>query len=154
LSAGGNLTYGGILIVTNLSGTLAPGDSFKLFNAANYQGSFGATNLPALSAGLTWTNTLGSNGTFSVVGSSATLSYLAITNFSLSGTNLVIGGTNQGSGTYYLLASTNVALPRANWTAIATNMLGGSGSFTLTVTNAANPGSPQKFFIFSTTNNL
>ena len=38
LSMGGTLTYGGMLNVTNLSGTLAAGDSFKLFNASGYTG--------------------------------------------------------------------------------------------------------------------
>jgi autotransporter-associated beta strand protein len=94
LSASGILTLGGTLVVTNLSGTLASGDSFKLFKAATIASSFSATNLPALNAGLSWTNTLGVNGTLSVVGSSASVSYLAINNFSVSGTNLMIGGTN------------------------------------------------------------
>jgi autotransporter-associated beta strand protein len=153
LSVGGTLTYGGILTVTNLSGTLTSGDSFKLFNAATYLGSFSTTNLPALSAGLSWTNTLATDGKLSVLGSSTSISSLGITNFSLSGTNIVISGTNLGAGTYYLLASTNIALPRTSWTAIATNTVGGDGGFTLTATNAAAPGLPQEFFLLSTTNN-
>jgi hypothetical protein len=52
-----------------------------------------------------------------------------------------------------VLASTNIALPKTNWTAIATNMLVGSGSFTLTATNAVTPGLLQEFFLLSTTNN-
>ncbi len=31
-----SVIYGGSLIVTNLAGTLAPGDSFKLFTSTNY----------------------------------------------------------------------------------------------------------------------
>jgi fibronectin-binding autotransporter adhesin len=154
LSAGGILTYGGTLTVTNLSGTLAAGDSFKLFNAANYQGSFSATNLPVLSAGLSWTNTFGTDGKLSILGSPASVSYMAINSISLSGTNLVLGGTNQGAGISYVLASTNVALPKTTWTVIATNLLSGTGNFTLTITNAVSPGIPRKFFMLSTTNNL
>ncbi len=153
LSVGGTLTFGGILNVTNLSGTLAAGDSFKLFNAASYQGSFSITNLPPLNAGLSWTNTLKTDGKLSVTGSSTSVSYLAINSISLSGTNLVIGGTNQGAGTYYVLASTNAALPKTNWTAIATNVLGGSGNFTLTATNVVNSHAAQMFYILGTTNN-
>ncbi len=55
LNVGGTLTYGGTLMVTNLAGTPAAGNSYKLFNAASYTGSFGATNLPALGTGLGWT---------------------------------------------------------------------------------------------------
>jgi autotransporter-associated beta strand protein len=154
LSVGGILTYGGTLAVTNLSGTLTAGDAFKLFNAATYLGSFATTNLPALSAGLFWTNTLGINGTISVAGSASSISSLAMTNFSLSGTNVVISGTNAGAGNVYVLASTNVALAKTNWTAIATNTLVGSGGFTLTITNAAGSGFPHEFYLLSTTNNL
>jgi autotransporter-associated beta strand protein len=151
LSVDGTLTYGGTLNVTNVSGTLAAGDSFTLFNAANSSGSFSITNLPALNAGLAWTNN--GSGNWSVVSVAAPVSYLAITSFSLAGTNLMFGGTNQGAGTYYVLTSTNVALPLTNWTAIATNVLNGSGTFTLTATNVVNPNAAQEFYILSTTNN-
>ena len=68
----GTISYGGALNVTNLGGTLAAGQSYKLFNAANefsYFGAFdGGTNLPALGAGLVWDTTgLATNGTISVV---------------------------------------------------------------------------------------
>ena len=66
LNVGGTLTYGGTLTVTNLAGTPAAGNSFKLFNAASYAGSFSATNLPALGSGLGWTWNPAS-GTLSVV---------------------------------------------------------------------------------------
>jgi len=61
LQAAGALTCGGTLVVTNLAGTLAPGDSFKLFNAGSYAGNFAAVVLPPLNAGLAW-NTNGLTG--------------------------------------------------------------------------------------------
>jgi autotransporter-associated beta strand protein len=63
------LTYGGTLAVTNLSGTLVAGDSFKLFDAAGYTGTF-ATIVPGFpGAGLVWdTSTLTSDGTLRIVG--------------------------------------------------------------------------------------
>ncbi len=65
--AGGTLTCGGTLQVTNLSGVLTNGDSFKIFDAATYAGSFTTLSLPPLAANLTWnTSTLTSNGTISV----------------------------------------------------------------------------------------
>jgi len=151
--AAGTIPYGGILTVTNVGPALAAGESFQFFSAGIISGSFSATNLPALGAGLAWTNS--GSGTWSVTGTAATVTKLRITGFSLSGgTNLVISGTNAGSGTYYVLASTNVALPLASWTPIATNVLGGSGSFMLTATNAVNTASlKQQFYILSTTNN-
>jgi hypothetical protein len=158
VNTSGTLTYGGTLtVITNAGDSpFVAGDSFKLFNSTGgYSGSFASTNLPALGAGLAWSNSFAIDGKLSVISSSVTppLTYLGIKNFSLSGTNLVIGGTNQGTGTYYVLASTNVALPRTNWIAIATNTLGGSGNFTLTATNVINPNTAQEFYILSTTNN-
>jgi fibronectin-binding autotransporter adhesin len=50
----GTLVYGGTLIVTNVSGTLAANDSFQLFSAGSAGGSFSATNLPPLNLGLGW----------------------------------------------------------------------------------------------------
>jgi autotransporter-associated beta strand protein len=69
LTTTGTLNYGGTLIVTNLTGTLANGDSFKIFNAGTYAGAFANIILPPLNPGLMWfTDTLTSSGTISVVG--------------------------------------------------------------------------------------
>jgi hypothetical protein len=62
----GNITYGGTLTVTNLAGTPASGNSFKLFTAGSYSSNFAVTNLPALGAGLNWSWNP-ANGTLSVV---------------------------------------------------------------------------------------
>ncbi|MGC3956743.1 MAG: autotransporter-associated beta strand repeat-containing protein, partial [Verrucomicrobiota bacterium] len=59
LVAGGTLTLGGSLLVTNLAGTLAYGDTFTLFQAGTISGSFSTISLPTLAAGLKWdTNSL------------------------------------------------------------------------------------------------
>lgn len=50
----GTLTYGGTLVVTNLSGTLWAGDSFHIFDAVSSSGAFSFTNLPVLPGGLVW----------------------------------------------------------------------------------------------------
>ena len=63
-----NLTYGGTLQVTNLSGVLTNGDSFKIFQAPAYANAFTAYSLPALNAGLAWdTSGLTTNGIISVI---------------------------------------------------------------------------------------
>jgi autotransporter-associated beta strand protein len=82
------VTYGGTLTVTNIGAELEAGDSFQLFNASGYGGSFLATNLPPLNSGLAWSNSLVVNGIISVV---STVS-LASTNivWSVSGTNLTL----------------------------------------------------------------
>ena len=66
--------------------------------------------------------------------------------FALDGTNLVLSGTNGVPGmTYYVLSSTNVALPVANWTRVATNAFGPGGEFSFT--NNVNPLMPQSFYL-------
>ena len=65
LQVSGMLTYGGTLVVTNLAGTLVSGDSFKLFNAGSYSGSFNGLVLPPL-VGLGWDTNGLTNGIISV----------------------------------------------------------------------------------------
>lgn len=140
-----SIGYGGTLIVTNCSGTLAAGNSFQLFVATNYSGLFTVTNLPTLPVNLAWTNTLGVDGKLSVI-SVGPPPQPYITSMSLSGTNLVIKGTNGLSGQQYVvLSSTNVALPLSQWTPIATNTFNGIGHFN--ITNGVDPGAPRNFYI-------
>ena len=77
----------------------------------------------------------------------------AITGFSLSGLNVIISGTNgQAGAAYYLLSSTNVALPVNQWTPVATNVPTTAGNYTFTATNAVFPGALRQFYILSNTN--
>ena len=74
LDASGTLTYGGTLVVTNLSGTLANGDGFKIFDAGSYAGAFSAMVLPPLASDLRWyTGPLTANGSISVVSTNFTI---------------------------------------------------------------------------------
>jgi formylglycine-generating enzyme len=67
---------------------------------------------------------------------------------SVSGTNLVLSVSNgQSGGTYYVLTSTNVPLPLSQLGRVATNVLGASGNFTITVTNTFTASAPQRFYI-------
>jgi autotransporter-associated beta strand protein len=62
------------------------------------------------------------------------------------GTNLVVGGINGTAGnSYYVLTSTNAALPIAQWTPITTNVFGPGGEFSFT--NAIVPGSKSRFYL-------
>jgi PKD repeat protein len=76
---------------------------------------------------------------------------LGIASTSISGTNLVLNGTDGLSGgTYYVLMSSNLALPLSQWTPVATNVLSASGNFTITVTNTVSPNLPQSFYTLQT----
>ena len=139
-----SISYGGTLNVVNLGGTLAAGDTFKLYDSAGgYSGAFEATNLPALSGSLSWdTSTLSVDGTIKVVAPTTP----AFTSVVIDGSNLIISGSNGVPSTpFYVLTSTNLALPLAGWTTIATNTFNLDGSFS--VTNAMNPSLPQDFYI-------
>jgi len=61
------VNYGGTLVVSNLNGDLAAGQSFKLFAAASYSNSFSSLRLPALTGRLAWTNRLVIDGTLAVI---------------------------------------------------------------------------------------
>jgi hypothetical protein len=67
--------------------------------------------------------------------------------------SVVIRGTNgEADAAYYLLSSTNVALPMNQWRTVATNILGGNGAFTFIGTNAVTPGNSCQFYRLSNTN--
>ena len=135
------VTYGGTLSLTNLGPTpVTAGDSFKLFSASSYSGAF-ASIVPATPApGLVWdTSSLAIDGRLKVAAQPQ------IRSLKVSGTNVMISGVGgtQGS-TYYLLTSTDVALPLSNWTVIATNVFGSGGGFAFT--NPVTPNLAQQFY--------
>jgi autotransporter-associated beta strand protein len=225
-----SVIYGGTLtVITNAGdGAMVAGDTFQLFNSGTYGGTgFSATNLPALSPGLVWSNSLAINGSIKVIsvlptapvaGFSGTPTNLfvtqtvtlmdasmgsitnwvwnfgdgnAVTNTSnasvphaysaagsytvsliasgaggsntstlanyivvkpktviggltLSGGNLVFGGTNGPAGAQYrILTATDVSLPLANWTPVWTNVFAADGSYGYTNT----PANPDAFFL-------
>lgn len=64
----GLLTRGGTLLVTNLGGPLAAGDTFRLISAGASAGAFAAMHLPPLVYGLMWNTTaFATNGSVAVV---------------------------------------------------------------------------------------
>jgi hypothetical protein len=69
-----------------------------------------------------------------------------IGNIGISGGNLVLTGSGGiTNGTYYVLTTTNMALPLTNWTRLLTNQFDASGNFNLT--NAMVTNSPQNFYL-------
>ena len=75
---------------------------------------------------------------------------LQLTRANLSSTtNMVFNGTNLfASGTVYVVAATNLALPVFTWTPVWTNTISGDTSFSFTATNVVNRTIPTRFFTF------
>ncbi len=79
-----------------------------------------------------------SDGNYSGDGTSdyATVKYVlvpTITSAALTGGDLVLGGTGgRAGGTYYVLASTDLATPMSDWVRLATNAFGVGGGFSAT----------------------
>lgn len=148
LSVAQTITNGGTLTVSILNPPIS-GQTFKLFNALAFTGAFAQTNLPTLSAGLSWnTVNLGVNGSISVTGTAAGPTTNAnITKVSFSNGNLIVHGTNNNVPNtnfhYVVLSSTNIALPLTNWTPVSTNPFNFDGTFDYT--NAIAPGSARQF---------
>jgi len=115
------ITCGGTLVVTNIgAGPLAAGDTFQLFSATSYGGTFAATNLPPLGNNLYWTNQLALNGTLAVVSLISTVPTNIV--WSLTGTNLVLAWPADHLG-WRLLVQTNnlssgVSLNTNDWAVI------------------------------------
>jgi hypothetical protein len=67
-----------------------------------------------------------------------------ITSLTLSGTTLIINGTNGTAGLQYtVLSSTNLAAPLNSWAPVSTNTFS-AGNFS--VTNTVTSGQPKSFF--------
>lgn len=137
----GMLACSGTLLVTNLSGTLAAGDSFKIFNATSYSGSFTTYALPALGTGLGWNTTnLTVNGTLSVI-ATATPKFASVTQ--RSDGNFQFNGTGAAGVTNELDAATNLYSPIV-WLLVTNAVADQSGAFQFTDLLATN--FPQRFY--------
>ncbi len=104
LRVAGTLTCGGTLVVTNLAGTLAGGECFKLFQSGTFKGSFSSNSLPALNAGLAWNTANLTNGLLSVV--QTTPPNLT---WSVTGTNLNFSWPQGYTGWRLLMQTNNLA---------------------------------------------
>lgn len=138
-----SVAYGGTLAVNNLSGTLTVTDSFKLFNAGSYTGSFANITPATPGAGLTWnTNTLITDGILRI--SSGTASNPTNITVSVSSGQIVITWPADHAG-WYLQAQTN-ALGTGlgtNWVTIPNT--GSANSYT----NTINPANAAVFYRLS-----
>jgi autotransporter-associated beta strand protein len=136
------VNYAGTLTVNNLGGTLTGGDSFKIFDATNYNGAFTTFNLPALGTNLVWNTSTLSNGILSVA-----LGPVApqISQISLTGTKLVFSGSG-GAANYpfTIVASSDLTVPLTNWSVVGGGLFDNNGNFIFT--NAVDPQAAQEFY--------
>jgi hypothetical protein len=147
VQAAGSITYGGILNLVNISGSpQVAGNSFQVFSAVNYTGSF--TNLtPATPGpGLAWdTSQLNSGIVKVVVGASQPV----INSTKVSGGNLIFSGSGGTAlGSYSVLTATNIATPLSSWTIVTSGAFDGTGAFSFT--NPISPAIPQQFYLLKT----
>ena len=140
LNAGTNwLYYSGILDVINSGAAPVAGNSYKLFNASNYGGSFTSTSFPSLPSGLSWVDNLATSGSIAVTSTSAGSPIITL---SRSGNLLTLSWASTTFPGYSVQAQTNSAGIRSNWSAT------GSGTvspYTITI----NPANPPVFFRLS-----
>ena len=124
----------GTVTVNNLGPALAVGDTFQIFN----KGVSGGNSLTVTGGSVTWNNNLQGSGTISVASISPTgpTTNATITKVLLSGTNVVVVGTNNNvpntSFRYAVVTSTNIATPLSNWSAVVTNPFNSDGTFDYT----------------------
>lgn len=87
------------------------------------------------------TSALTAGDKFSFIAASPTIERVT-----MSGGNIIMSGTNNSGpgGTYHVLTSTNLLLPRANWTLLTNGSFDGNGDFS--VTNAIGTGL-QRFYM-------
>ena len=140
-----SVTFGGILSVTS-TGTLQSGDTFQLFKAGTYSGSFAATNLPTLGSGLTWDTTSLTNGTIKVAGGSGTSQFTqAPLRLSDGNFQLKFSGA---SGGYRLWAATNLTMApvTSTWTMLTSGTFSGG---TVTFKDSASTNYPQRFYLIT-----
>jgi hypothetical protein len=143
VQAGAGITYGGTLSFVNISGSpLAVGNSFRIFSAASYSGSFANITPAVPGPGLIWDLAQLGSGKLSVVAAPLQPTLSGILE---GGGNLILNGSNGLAGAeYYVLSSSNVAIPLANWIVLATNNFDTNGAFRFT--NTLIPGGGQRFY--------
>ena len=137
------LALGGTLQLNLAGDVLTNGDSVTLFSAGAITGAFTNIVPPAPGAGLAWDTSQLSSGILKVTVAAPPAPMLGEVN--LTGGHVTFRVTGGGAGgTFYLLTSTNVAAPLADWTPVATNQFDANGVFSFTNVPGA---APQEFFI-------
>ena len=129
----GTIYYGGTLNLPGLP-ALNNGDSFKLFDATIYNNALNGIVPSTPGSGLFWDESqLAVSGTLAVTTSG--ISTPKIVSIVLSGSNLILSGSNGSPGVNYnVLSSTNLNLPLGSWPVAGTGAFDNGGDFSFTNT--------------------
>jgi fibronectin-binding autotransporter adhesin len=138
--AANSVAFGGTLTVTNNGAAVQGGDTFQLFSGS-VSGAFTITNLPPLSAPLTWTNV--SAGTIMVLNTNPAPVPWTNSFVVRNGTNLIFQINPTTSGASYTLQSTPSLKPPIVWTTVQQVT---AGAPALIFTNPILPGSSNMFY--------
>lgn len=146
--AQGKLSLNGNAFTVNTPSPLASGNYAIIHQAGGTISSTGSYSVSGTAIGV------GATATVSVTGGDVILHMVApipsnptITSVKVSGTMLTITGTNGApNGSYVLLQSTNVTLPKSQWIPVATNSFDANGNINLS-TNVVNPAVPVEFYL-------
>jgi fibronectin-binding autotransporter adhesin len=139
VSTTAGIRFGGTLVATNLGAELQVGDTFTLFSAASFTGSFNAltlsTNIPN---GACWnTNRLAAAGVISV-------STPSINTVHMTGGSMMLNAVGAPNRAVVVLSTTNLALSFTHWTPSLTNYFDGNGHVQISI--PISPSSPPEFF--------
>jgi fibronectin-binding autotransporter adhesin len=139
VAVSGSLNLGGSLYVTNLPG-FGAGDYTLFTYGGSRSGTLAIGAMPAGYSGSINTTVAGQVRLIVTVTAEPVINGVSrnANSIEFSGT----GGT--ADGTYYLLSSTNIALPLGNWLYVLTNQFDGNGDFY--VTNSVDPTTPELFY--------
>ncbi len=144
IAVAGNLTLDGTLNITS-----APGFAATNYTLFTYTGSLsGQPGLGATPANFEgYTYSLNTNAAHAVILQVSPPPPPIFSSAALAGATggiLMSGTGGVTNGLYYLLTSTNLALPLSQWTVVSTNQFDNSGNFL--VTNAVQTNDQQQFF--------
>jgi len=124
VAVGGNLVLGGLLNVSNSGGGLL-GTNTLFTYGGTLSGGFKLGAMPAGFKCLLVTNT---PGQVNLIVTRPVITSAEI----ISGDCVVSGTGGVATSNYYVLSTTNLNLPLAGWTRLATNVFGGAGQFNFT----------------------
>ncbi len=138
------LHCGGELLLTNIGpGIVTVGDTFKLFGATSFTGTFGKIRPEAPGPGLSWdTNRLYTEGVLAIGFGELNPRIAQVT---VTGTDFVAHGVGGPAGyTFTAVCTTNLALPLSEWPVAGTGTFDGAGAFSFT--HPLTFTAPQMFF--------
>jgi hypothetical protein len=147
ITVGGNLNLNATLNVTNGDGFTATKYTLLTYTGGlSGQPTLGAT--PTAFPGYTFsldTNTVGQVNLVVSAPTPPSFGSIQLINNGGGGSSLVMSGTGGvTNGTYYVLTSTNLALPLNQWAPVSTNQFDAGGNFI--VTNPTPADTSQEFF--------